>query len=112
MRPGGLRNSYVDTDYVHDHVLRAIGETPAGDGVELLDQLKHFGVVITAPEPVEGAIVTSGGVSVKEVDPRTMESKKTRGLYLAGELLDVDAYTGGFNLQIAYSTGYTSGMIS
>ena len=77
---------------------------------ELLDQLKHFGVVITAPEPVEGAIVTSGGVKVGEVNPTTMESKLVKGLYFAGELLDVDAYTGGFNLQIAWATGRAAGI--
>ena len=56
--------------------------------------------------PIEEAIVTSGGVSVREVNPKTMESKRIQGLYFAGEVLDVDAYTGGFNLQIAFSTGY------
>lgn len=71
--------------------------------------LKAFSVTIKGFRPIAEAIVTSGGVSVKEVDPRTMESKKTRGLYLAGELLDVDAYTGGFNLQIAFSTGRLAG---
>ena len=60
--------------------------------------------------PVEEAVVTSGGVAVGEVDPRTMESKKAKGLFFAGELLDVDAYTGGFNLQIAWSTGYAAGV--
>ena len=55
-------------------------------------------------------MITSGGVAVGEVDPKTMESKKAKGLFIAGELLDVDAYTGGFNLQIAWSTGYTAGL--
>ena len=55
-------------------------------------------------------MVTSGGVAVGEVDPRTMESKKAKGLFIAGELLDVDGYTGGFNLQIAWSTGYAAGL--
>ncbi|HEX3026336.1 MAG TPA: NAD(P)/FAD-dependent oxidoreductase, partial [Clostridia bacterium] len=59
--------------------------------------------------PIEEAIVTSGGVSVREVSPKTMESKLLKGLYFAGEILDVDAHTGGFNLQIAFSTGYTAG---
>ena len=76
----------------------------------LLEQLKHFGVRITAPGPVEGAIVTSGGVKVGEVNPTTMESKLVKGLYFAGELLDVDAYTGGFNLQIAWATGRAAGI--
>ena len=59
--------------------------------------------------PVEEAVVTSGGVDVREVDARTMASKKAEGLYFAGEVLDVDAYTGGFNLQIAFSTGHAAG---
>ena len=75
----------------------------------LLAVLKQFPVEISAPGPVEDAIVTSGGVKVGEVDPKTMESKIVKGLYFAGELLDVDAYTGGFNLQIAWATGRTAG---
>ena len=59
--------------------------------------------------PIEEAIVTSGGVKVKEIDPKTMQSKLCRGLYFAGEVIDVDAYTGGFNLQIAFSTGFLAG---
>ena len=58
--------------------------------------------------PVDEAIVTSGGVNVKEVDPKTMESKLCKGLFFAGEVLDVDAYTGGFNLQIAFSTAHAA----
>lgn len=56
--------------------------------------------------PIDEAIITSGGVSVKEISPKTMESKLVKGLYFAGEVIDADAYTGGFNLQIAFSTGY------
>jgi len=59
---------------------------------------------------LEEAIITSGGVSVKEINPKTMESKKVSGLFFAGEVMDVDAYTGGFNLQIAFSTGYLAGL--
>ena len=76
----------------------------------LLDVLKGFRVDIAGPRPIEEAIVTSGGIKVSEVDPHTMASKKTPGLYLAGEVLDVDAYTGGFNLQIAWSTGRAAGL--
>ena len=75
----------------------------------LLHVLKHFPVEITAPCPVTDAIVTSGGVKVGEVDPKTMESKLVKGLYFAGEILDVDGYTGGFNLQIAWATGRLAG---
>jgi len=76
----------------------------------LLEALKDFSVPLSGTRPVEEAVVTSGGVAVGEVDPRTMESKKVKGLYFAGELLDVDGYTGGFNLQIAWSTGYAAGL--
>lgn len=75
----------------------------------LLNVLKHFTVEISGFAPLSGAIVTAGGVSVKEVDPKTMQSKLVPGLYFAGEILDVDAYTGGFNLQIAFATGHAAG---
>lgn len=75
----------------------------------LLDALKGLSIPIRGPRPVKEAIITSGGVKTGEVNPGTMESKLVDGLYLAGELLDVDAYTGGFNLQIAWSTGRAAG---
>jgi predicted flavoprotein YhiN len=70
--------------------------------------IKGFTLHASAMRPIAEAIVTRGGVSVKEVNPNTMESKKIRGLYFAGELLDVDAYTGGYNLQIAFATGFAA----
>lgn len=76
---------------------------------QILKLLKALPVEITGPRPVEEAIVTAGGVSVGEVNPSTMESRLLPGLYFAGEVLDVDAYTGGFNLQIAWSTGHLAG---
>ena len=75
----------------------------------LLELFKFFTVQVSGPRPINDAIITSGGVKVSEVDPKTMMSKKVSGLYLAGELLDVDAYTGGFNLQIAWATGRAAG---
>jgi len=72
--------------------------------------LKKFELTIKDFRPVEEAIITSGGINIKEINPKTMESKLVKGLYFAGEIIDVDSYTGGFNLQIAYSTGYTAGM--
>ena len=75
----------------------------------ILTTLKDFRIPLSGFRPIEEAIVTSGGVEVKEISPKTMESKITPGLYFAGEVIDVDAYTGGFNLQIAYSTGYLAG---
>lgn len=76
----------------------------------LLHLLKHFPVAIAGPCPVTDAIVTSGGVKVSEINPTTMESKIVKGLYFAGEVIDVDAYTGGFNLQIAWATGRAAGI--
>ena len=75
----------------------------------LLMTLKRFTVTVRSFRPVKEAVVTHGGVDVRDIDPRTMESKLVRGLYFAGEVLDLDAYTGGFNLQIAYSTGRLAG---
>ena len=75
----------------------------------LVELLKNFSVDITGKRPVAEAIITSGGIKVSEVDPKTMESKKVPGLYFAGEILDCDAYTGGFNLQIAWSTACAAG---
>ncbi len=71
---------------------------------KLVNILKDLKVTVMSLRPIEEAIITSGGVSVKEIDPKTMESKLVGGLYFAGEVIDVDAYTGGFNLQIAFST--------
>lgn len=75
----------------------------------LLELFKSFTVQVSGPRPINDAIITAGGVKVSEVDPKTMMSKKVKGLYFAGELLDVDAYTGGFNLQIAWATGRAAG---
>ncbi len=78
--------------------------------LRLLRLFKAFPVSVSGTRPIDEAIVTAGGVSTKEVDPRTMASKLVQGLYFAGEVLDLDAYTGGFNLQIAWSTGYVAGI--
>jgi len=77
---------------------------------KLLEVLKDFSLELKGTRPVEEAIITSGGVKTGEVDPKTMESKKVSGLYFAGEVLDVDAYTGGYNLQIAWTTGFAAGI--
>ena len=75
----------------------------------ILNTLKSFTVPLSRFRPIEEAIITSGGVETREISPKTMESKILPGLYFAGEIIDVDAYTGGFNLQIAFSTGYLAG---
>ena len=78
---------------------------------KLVQTLKQFTLTISGFRPIEEAIITAGGVSIKEINPKTMESKRAQNLYFAGEVMDVDAYTGGFNLQIAYSTGYVAGKV-
>lgn len=78
----------------------------------IIKTLKEFELTIKGFRRIEDAIITCGGINVKEVNPKTMESKFIKGLYFAGEIIDVDSYTGGFNLQIAYSTGYTAGLHS
>ena len=77
---------------------------------ELVGLLKAFPLDILGKRPVEEAIITSGGIKTSEIDPKTMASKKVPGLYFAGEIIDCDAYTGGFNLQIAWATAYAAGM--
>ena len=79
------------------------------DRRKIAETLKKIPLTIRGPRPVEEAIVTRGGVPVNEVSPRDMMSKKRPGLFFAGEVLDVDAHTGGFNLQIAFSTGALAG---
>jgi len=76
----------------------------------LLETIKRLTLTPKRLRPIEEAVVTAGGVKVSEVDPKTMQSKLLPGLYFAGEILDVDAYTGGFNLQIAFSTGHAAGI--
>ena len=76
----------------------------------LVKVIKNFEIIISGFRPIEEAIITAGGINIKEINPKTMESKLVKNLFFAGEIIDVDAYTGGFNLQIAYSTGFTAGM--
>ena len=77
---------------------------------KLVSLIKDFEVTISKYRPIEEAIITAGGISIKDINPKTMESKIVKNLFFAGEIIDVDAYTGGFNLQIAYSTGYVAGI--
>ena len=88
---------------------KKVNEITKKEREELVKQLKDFEIIIKGFRPIEEAIITSGGINIKEINPKTMESKKVKGLYFAGEIIDVDSYTGGFNLQIAYSTGYVAG---
>ena len=90
---------------------KRVNEITKEERKTLVKLIKNFTVTIKGFRPVEEAIITCGGIDTKEINPKTMESKLIKGLYFAGEVIDVDAYTGGFNLQIAYSTGYTAGML-
>lgn len=90
---------------------KKVNEITKEERKRLVKLLKNLEFTIKGFRPIEEAIITSGGVNIKEINPKTMESKLVKGLYFAGEVIDVDAYTGGFNLQIAYSTGYTAGQV-
>lgn len=89
---------------------KQVNEIKKEERRSLVKLLKNFEVTIKGFRPIDEAIITSGGINIKEINPKTMESKIVNGLYFAGEIIDVDSYTGGFNLQIAYSTGYTAGI--
>lgn len=88
---------------------KKVNEITKQERKNIVKLLKNFEISISAFGPIDEAIITSGGINIKEINPKTMESKLVPGLYFAGEIIDVDAYTGGFNLQIAYSTGFTAG---
>ena len=89
---------------------KAVNEITREERNGLVHVLKHFTLTAVGVRPVEEAIVTAGGVKVSEINPSTMESKLVSGLYFAGEVIDIDGYTGGYNLQAAFSTGYLAGM--
>ena len=89
---------------------KKVNEITKQERQKLVNELKHFKININGTRPIEEAIITSGGISVKEINPKTMESKLVNGLYFAGEIIDVDCLTGGYNLQVAWSTGYTAGI--
>lgn len=97
-----LNRSGINADKKVNAVSRA-------ERAALLTTVKNFDMLVSSLRSIDEAIVTSGGVNVKEVNPKTMESKLIKGLYFCGEVLDVDAFTGGFNLQIAFSTGFAAG---
>ena len=86
-----------------------VNQISRNERMELVKTIKGLTLRITGFRPIEEAIITGGGISVKEINPSTMESKLVSGLFFAGEIIDVDAFTGGFNLQIAFSTGHLAG---
>ena len=89
---------------------RKVNQITREDRLEFVRLLKAFPLTVKAFRPIEEAIITSGGINIKEINPKTMESKKIKGLFFAGEVIDVDGYTGGFNLQIAFSTAYCAAL--
>ena len=97
-----IKNSNIDPE-------KKVNEITKQERQSIVKLLKNFEITIKGFRPVEEAIITAGGINIKEINPKTMESKIINGLYFAGEIIDVDAYTGGFNLQIAYSTGFVAG---
>lgn len=92
------------------NIHKKVNEIAKEERKYLVKLLKGLSLEVKSLRPIEEAIITSGGVSIKEINPKTMESKLVNNLYFAGEIIDVDSYTGGFNLQIAYSTGYVAGL--
>lgn len=99
----------VVLDRCHIPTGQSVNSITKEQRMKILDTMKHLRFQVAGKRPVEEAIITHGGVKVSEVNPTTMESKLVPGLFFAGEILDVDAYTGGFNLQIAWSTGFAAG---
>ena len=104
MIPEVIRLSKINPEKQVDQITKEEREN-------LVKSLKQFKMTIKKFRPIEEAIVTAGGINIKEINSKTMESKIISGLYFAGEIIDVDAYTGGFNLQIAFSTGYAAGLL-
>lgn len=105
--PQRLISPVLDQAFIDEE--KFVNQLSRAERRRLVDVLKAFTVPITGTRPIAEAIVTAGGVSLKEIDPKTMESKLIKGLFFAGEVMDIDGYTGGYNLQAAFSTGYAAG---
>ena len=105
--PSAAIDSFVEASAIPAH--KKVRDITKEERKRLLSLLKSFPIPLSGFRPIEEAIITRGGIEVKEISPKTMESKICPGLYFAGEIIDVDAYTGGYNLQIAFSTGYLAG---
>ena len=105
--PGRLTEEVLKAAGVNGR--KKISTVTKRDREKLIHATKHFDLTITGAASMNEAVITRGGVAVRDIDPGTMESRRVKGLYFAGEVIDVDAYTGGFNLQIAFSTGYLAG---
>lgn len=105
--PGKLIPVMVKLSGIHPE--KKVNEITREERRSFVELIKGLALTVTGTRSFTEAVITRGGVSVKDVNPSTMESKKVKGLYFAGEVLDLDALTGGFNLQIAWSTGYLAG---
>ena len=108
--PGRLIEPVLDEAYLDGD--KFINQVSKAERKRLVETLKNFTISITETRPLAEAIVTAGGISLKEIDAKTMQSKLISGLYFCGEVMDIDGYTGGYNLQAAFSTGYTAGMFA
>lgn len=104
-----LRLIKVFTNVTGIDSLKKCSQITQGERQKIISLLKGFRLEVCGPRPIEEGMVTRGGVSLKEINPRTMESRRIKGLYFCGEMIDIDADTGGFNLQAAFSTGYLAG---
>ncbi|MEE1186313.1 MAG: NAD(P)/FAD-dependent oxidoreductase [Acutalibacteraceae bacterium] len=105
--PQKLINVFIKLTGINPHL--KVNQITKENRIIIVDLLKNFELNAKSFRPIDEAIITRGGVNTKEINPKTMQSKLCKGLFFAGEVLDVDAYTGGFNLQIAFSTGYAAG---
>lgn len=106
--PQPLVEPVLDTAFLDGK--RQVSQVSKEERLALVQAVKHFTIPLIGTRPLAEAIVTAGGVALKEIDPKTMKAKRIAGLYFAGEVMDVDGYTGGFNLQAAFSSGYVAGL--
>ncbi len=105
--PARLIAPVLDLAYIDEE--KPVNQITRAERLRIVETLKHLPLTITRARPIDEAIVTAGGVSVKELNPKTMESKLVKGLYFVGEVADVDGFTGGYNLQAAFSMGAAAG---
>ena len=106
--PQPLVEPVLDTAFLDGK--KQVSQVSKEERLALVQAVKHFTIPLMGTRPLAEAIITAGGVALKEIDPKTMKSKRIAGLYFAGEVMDVDGYTGGFNLQAAFSSGYVAGL--
>ena len=106
--PQPLVEPVLDTAFLDGK--KQVSQVSKEERLALVQAVKHFTIPLMGTRPLAEAIATAGGVALKEIDPKTMKSKRIAGLYFAGEVMDVDGYTGGFNLQAAFSSGYVAGL--